>query len=382
MKIPHSLALVAVIAVGTPVIAQAQYDAEKTRPAMQRLYTDLRQLLPLAVSEGAFADPANQARVRDALRALASDAGALDDHTRGFDPGARYLARALSRDIRQALRYFDEGNYPAAEYAVLETSSTCVACHSRLQSQKDSVVARGFLDAREFASLPVLDRARLQTATRQFDAALVSFESAFAAPDIDPMELLRPFIDYLTINVRVKGEPKRAVPVLAKFAARPDVWVQLREDVRQWAQDLEKLTPQDLASDDLALARALLQRGRDEGAYPSDRRGLVEYLAASRILNKIVAVHRDASPELAEAYYLLGAVEAQIGQDFWSSSADFYLEIAIRMAPSTDSGRRAYALLEEQTLLGFTGSGGEHLPDEERARLAELKALVEGKVKQ
>ena len=189
-------------------------------------------------------------------------------------------------------------------------------------------------------------------------------------------------IDYLTICVRVKGEPQRAVPVLQKFAARPDIWVQLREDVRQWQQDLEKLTRKELESDDVALARALMKRGRDEGAYPSDRRGLVEYLAASRILNRVVAMRRDASPELAEAYYLLGAVEAQIGQDFWTSSADFYLEIAIRMSPKSESGRRAYALLEEQTLLGFTGSGGEHLPDEERARLAELKALVEGTAKE
>jgi len=115
MRIRSSLALAAVIAVCTPTTAMAQYDAAKTRPAMQRLYADLRQLLPLAVSEGAFADPANQPRVRQALRALASDAGALDDHTRGFDPGARYIARALSRDVRQALRYFDEGNYPAEE---------------------------------------------------------------------------------------------------------------------------------------------------------------------------------------------------------------------------------------------------------------------------
>jgi tetratricopeptide (TPR) repeat protein len=223
----------------------------------------------------------------------------------------------------------------------------------------------------------VLDRARLQAATRQFDAALGSYEAAFAAGSQDPFELLRPLVDYLTICVRVKGEPGRAVPVLRKFAARPDTWVQLREDVTQWGHDLEQLTPQQLQSEEVALARALMKRGRDEGDYPADRRGLIQYLAASRILNRVVAVRREASPELAEAYYLLGAVEAQIGQDFWSSSADFYLEMAIRMAPGTESGRRAYALLEEQTLLGFTGSGGEHLPDEERARLAELKALVE-----
>ena len=151
MKLRPSIAAALLIATSTPLAAHAQYDAAKTRPAMQQLYLDLRQLLPIAVSEGAFAEPANQPRVRDALRALARDAGALDDHTRGFDPGARYIARSLSRDVRNALRHFDEGNYPAAEFYVLETSSTCVACHSRLPSQKDSEVARGFLDTAELS---------------------------------------------------------------------------------------------------------------------------------------------------------------------------------------------------------------------------------------
>ncbi len=380
MRLRGLIPAAALIAASAPARAHAQYDPAETRPAMRRIYGDLRELLPLAVDEGAFADSANQPRVRAVLRALARDASALDDHTRGFDPGARYIARLLSRDVRQALQRFDRGNYAAAEYSVLETSSACVTCHSRLPSRKDSDVAKGFLDSAELKALPVLDRARLQAATRRFDEALASFESALVAPGIEPLELLRPLIDYLTICVRVKGDPRRAVPSLQKFAARPDVWTQLREDALQWVKDLEKLTPKELDSDDVALARAMIDRGREEGAYPADRRGLVEYLAASRILNRVVAVRRDASPELAEAYYLLGAVEARIGQDFWSSPADFYLEMAIRMSPASEAGRRAYALLEEETVLGFTGSGGEHLPDDERARLDELKALVDGAV--
>ena len=366
-----------VCALLAPGICFAQYDPAQTRPAMQRIFGDLRQVLPIAADEGAFADPKNHDKVREALRALARDASALDDHTRGFDPGARYIARSLSRDVRQALQRFDQGSYAASEYSVLEITSTCVTCHSRLPSQKDSEVSKGFVDSTALKELPVLDRARIEAATRRFDEALGSYETALASPGIESMELIRPLIDYLTLCVRVKGDVKRPVPVLQKFAARKDVWTQLREDVLQWVKDLEALTPKELDSDDVATARALITRGRGENEYPADRRGLIEYLAASRILNRVVAVRRDASPSVAEAYYLLGAVETRIGQSFWESPADFYLEMAIRMAPGSDSGRKAYAMLEEETVLGFTGSGGEHLPDEERARLDELHALVD-----
>jgi tetratricopeptide (TPR) repeat protein len=372
------LSVAALSATALPAIAHAQYDPAKTRPAMQRIYGDLRQLLPIAVDERAFADPANRAKVHDALVALSRDAGALDDHTRGFDPGARYLARSLSRDVRVGLQRFDQGNYEASQYSVLELTSTCMNCHSRLPSPKDSEVSKGFLDDKELAALPILDRAQLQVATRRFDEALKSFETALLEPDLEPIALFRPLLDYLTVCVRVKGDPKRPIPTLQKFAARTDVWTQLRLDVQQWVKDLEKLTPSELDSDEIARAKAMIEHGRAEALHPSDRSGLVEYLAASRILTRVVAVRRDASPDLAEAYYLLGAVEARIGQDFWTSPADFYLEMAVRMAPGTESGRRAYALLEEETLLGFTGSGGEHLPDEERARLNALKALVDG----
>ncbi|MGH2901049.1 MAG: hypothetical protein ACRDMZ_20405, partial [Solirubrobacteraceae bacterium] len=339
---------------------------------------DLRQILPMAVDERAFADPKNRAAVHDALLALSHDATALDDHTGGFDPGARYLARSLGRELRQSLQRFDQGNYEAARYSLLETTNTCMTCHSRLPSAKDSQVSKGFLDNAELAALPILDRAQLQVATRRFDEALGSFESALADPSLEPIVLFRPLLDYLTVCVRVKGDVKRPIPVLEKFAARADVWTQLRLDVQRWVRDLERLTQRELDSDSIAEAKTLVERARGEAAYPSDRGGLVEYLAASRILTRLVAVHREASPDIAEAYYLLGAVEARIGPDFWTSPADFYLEVAVRMAPGSEAGRRAYALLEEETLLGFTGSGGEHLPDEDRARLKALKALVDG----
>jgi hypothetical protein len=377
MRFRFSIVGVALASAFLPGLARAQYDPAQTRPAMQRIYGDLRQVLPIAVDEGSFADPKNHAKVREALRALARDAGALDDHTRGFDPGARYIARSLSRDVRQALQRFDQGSYAAAEYSVLEITSTCVTCHSRLPSAKDSEVTKGFVDSTELKALPILDRARIEAATRRFDEALGSYETALATPSVESMELMRPLIDYLTLCVRVKGDVKRPVPALRKFAARKDVWTQLREDVQQWVRDLEGLSQKELDSDDVATARTLIQRGRGEGAYLADRRGLIQYLAASRILNRVVAVRRDPGPDVAEAYYLLGSVETRIGQSFWESPADFYLEMAVRMAPGTESGRRAYAMLEEETVLGFTGSGGEHLPDEERARLDELRGLIE-----
>jgi len=61
---------------------------------------------------------------------------------------------------------------------------------------------------------------------------------------------------------------------------------------------------------------------------------------------------------------------------FWVSQADFYLETAIRTDPKAPSAERAYALLEESIIEGYSGSAGVNVPPEESARLAELRALM------
>jgi hypothetical protein len=47
------------------------------------------------------------------------------------------------------------------------------------------------------------------------------------------------------------------------------------------------------------------------------------------------------------------------------------------MSPETDVGREAYALLEEETLSGYTGSAGLQLPEDVEAHLRELRGLLE-----
>jgi hypothetical protein len=369
--------IAALVATAVPGASHAQYDPSETRPAMQRIYAQLRQVLPLAVDEEVFADPANQPKVREALRTLAREADLLDDHAKGFDPGAAHLARSLSRDVRQALQRYEHADYLGAGYFLFETTGACVTCHSRLPGPQDSQVSRGFLELSQLRELPLLERARLQIATRRFDDAIASLESALLGAEPAALELVGPVVDYLTLCVRVKEDLKRPIPVLQKFALRPDVWLQMREDVLRWVADLRALDARDLKQADVAAARKLIDEGRASIAYASDRRALVHYLVASRILHGVVSVRRDPGPDVAEAYYLLGAVESRIGPAFWASPAAFYLEMAVRLAPGSDVAREAFALLEEETLLGFTGSGGLSLPDEERARLDELRELAE-----
>lgn len=352
-------------------------DPEATRAAMRRIFESIRLLLPLSVTDPDFRDPARQPQIRAALEELAKNASLLGVHAEDSDPDFRFLGDSLERDARQTLRMYDDGRYQSAEFYLLQLTEYCIACHTKLPSPGDSPLAQHFVDKTALSRLPPVEKARLEMATRRFDEALATFEALLSSPSVHPAELLGPLADYLTVSVRVKGDLERPVPVLRKLARRPDLWTALRSDVERWVETLQEIGGEALASD-LDSARRLIEKAYGEIRFPTDRRALVYWVAASSVLHRYVEVRaRTPDPALGEAYYLLGLTESRIGRNYWVSQAPFYLEMAIRAAPAEAAARSAFSLLEEETILGYTGSGGTHLPDDVRERLEELRRLVE-----
>jgi len=359
-----------------PAAAAEPYDRTATQATMREIFGALQVLLPLAVDHEAFADPARAGEIERGLQQIASQAAQLGTHTQGFDAGGRYLGRSLERDATRALREFQRGRAETSAFFVEQMTGACVGCHARLPAA-DADVARGFAEVPGLEALDILERARLQVATRRFDEALASFEEAFAAPDQHPAVLLGPLTDYLTVSIRVKDDLVRPVPVLEAMASRPETWAQLRSDLRIWAADLKRFALPGGRPDSLEHARAVMLEAQSRALYPSDRRPLIEYLVTSAALHRYVSQQREPSPELAEAYYLLGLAEIRVGPDLWISPAHYFLETAVRVAPATVFAEQAYALLEDETIAGFTGSAGVMVPADVQVHLDELRGLLE-----
>jgi hypothetical protein len=164
---------------------------------------------------------------------------------------------------------------------------------------------------------------------------------------------------------------------LATLAGRPDVPRYLAAYLQSWQGALGTLARRDPAPDPVTEARALLGEARRASRYPADRRALVYGIAASGVLHRLASERPEPSPALAEAYYLLGLAEP-IFRGPGLSEAEFYLETSIRMAPAAPFAPDAYAVLEEQVLRDYEGSGGSHVPPEARQRLDALRDLVAG----
>lgn len=369
------VALLVVITSAVAAGAGAEETAE-TRVAMNRIFQNLRIVLPLSAEPKRFSAPENQKKIAASLDGMAAAAAALDVHGQGFDPGRRFLGRSLARDIGRVQTFYESGEYDRAQFWLRQTVNGCVGCHAQLPSESDSPVAKDFIDSLDDPGMTPVERARLQIATRRFDDALLTMEAFLGSSDLPPDALSRALTQYLLISVRVKKDLKRPIPVLLAVSERPNLWSQMRRNVEVWRHILEEMSARPPLEPTVANARRVLDQGTAIAEYPADRRRLIHDLVASQILMEIVATEQAPGPEQAEAYYLLGITEARIRLDFWRSPADFFLEQAIRLAPHTQTSSRAYRALRDAVEANFSGSSGTHVPKSLRDHLAELRALA------
>lgn len=363
---------------GGRVAADPQSPApEEIRALMGQIFESLQTLLPLSVSD-AYADPRNRARIDSALERLATNAGALASHGRQKDAGFAYLGHHLAEDARSIQTSYESGDLERSRFLLQQLTEYCITCHSRLPSPGDAAVSEHFVDHGTLAALPLEERASLLIATRRFDEALATLERLFASRSVHAAELLSPLTDYLIVSIRVKGDRKRPLETLQTFSRRPDLWRNLRLDVARWIADLKQLSQEELSGADPATAKRLLEEAKTMISFPGDRAALVHYVVASGILHRYAEAHaRDASPDLAETYYYLGLVESRIGRDYWISQSGMFLESSIRLAPGEPFAEQAYALLEEEIILGYSGSGGVHVPPDLEQNLDELRRLID-----
>lgn len=381
----RSIALLAAALVGAGCGSLArlgwQSEGEPAAVAMPEIAAALRVALPLSLSAERFGAPENQPALELALSSLRQGAHELESHGRSQDASFAYLSRSLARDAEEIKRRFDEGRLDETRFLLGALVEDCVGCHSRLPSEGDSDLGRSLFDSVDASTLTPLEQARLEVATRQFEAALDRYEGLLLAPEASPTQLDLEGVpaDYLTVAIRVREDLPRARKTLVAFGERADLPSYLATLVAQWIAACDALRDAPRAERPLAEADRVLDEAEVLARYGRDRAGLVHQLVASSLLLRYVAAHPEASPDAAHAYFLLGIAEIQSSRSWWLAEAESYLEAAIRTAPGSDWAKRAYVLLEEQTLASYSGSGGVHVPPDVRQRLQELREIAVGR---
>jgi len=349
-----------------------------TRSVMREIFEGIRVALPASVDSAVFKAPQNQGEIFSALDTMARNAALLEKHARGCDAQMGFLARSVERDAIEARTTYRHGHYKRSAFVLRQMVEDCVVCHTRLPDDCGSMIAEDFVDEGVMASLPAQQRSMLLIATRQFDQGLDALEKVLADPLTHPAMMLGPLTEYLVVAVRVEGDYERPIATLQTFVRRKDLWPSLRRDVEEWIAALPSLQERAAGASTVTSARAIIEEGEALDEYGNGQGSLLHLIVASSILERFIDAHPARDAELGEAYYLRGILETRIGGNYWVTSAPFFLEESIRIAPTAASAVESLIVLERELFAAYEGSDIEELPEAEKAHLAELRALIEG----
>lgn len=353
----------------------------ETRHIMKNVADSLEVLLPLSLDGDKFLSPANRETVDRNLAKLADSAGALAEHGASGSLDFELLASAFARAAKRLREDVREMQPSEARYILVDLTQHCVACHSRQSADRDFPLSAALNKYLSEQPLDEVERARLQVALRQFEGAMDTWEMVLSDPTVQPVDMAvdGDFVEYLTVAVRVEKAYRRAVRHLQTVAAREDTPFYLRRRLQSWVRDLESLEHDKDRAPSMADARKVFLRPDSRPGLAWNDSGLVSDLALSASLRELVSsTDGDVTPEdLAEAYYMLGVLEARTtGLYSALPNMERFWEAAIRTAPDSPYAVEAYALLEEYAATTFSGDLPFERTDETFARLAELRSLI------
>lgn len=371
MKRPVLATLVLCVA-SMPALA---YEVAGMRDAMRSVFNSMRVLLELSASPESLASPANERAILAAARELADQASIVSEHAPRDE--VSFLAASLDRYANWIRRSYEWGRYDTMQRLVHDAVDVCVACHTRLPSDRDSPLAEGFLAGADIAALPAERRAQLELATRRFDEALHTLESLLPGIVDDDARFEQAMRAYLVVALRVKNDPRRARQVCEQLAASSRISDARRKQLNDWAGALQHLEIAPPLAGDLDAARELVNEAETRrNAARGDP--LVGFIAASRLLYEFLDSDAGSIAQGAEAYYLLGLSQYRIESMAWLPQAELFLEKAIRTSPASPSARRALALLRAKVEEGFVAQG-EAIPEEVVRHLQMLSEMVESR---
>lgn len=302
-----------------------------------------------------------------------------------IDPSLTFLAEQFSDQARRAYRAIQIGQLDYGKTLLRSATSYCIACHTRHENGPEF---SAFPLSDKVKTLGTEERAELYVATRQFDKALVDFNSLIADEELvkkRPFDWERTLRNALAIAVRVKKDPKAATKTVNEALKSPFVPEFERAKLVNWQKAIETWSKEPTIKTNTEIGHAaemkrLYLATLDAQLNAIDHSAEVQFLRLSAAAHDVLRVGRD--PKLiAEALMTAGtAYEVLANPIFWPMH-EFYYEACVRQLPHSPLAQKCYSRFERSVYLGYTGTSGTNIPDDIRELLTKLRTLSKPKGK-
>jgi hypothetical protein len=389
MKNLPTLALLASLALP----AQAASPASPSwSPKMKQMFELLGETLSDVSSDERF----NDAKVRRKLEAnakkLSQLAHDIKDSSREAapakpdqDPSLAIFAQLFAAEADRAYHALRNGHGDYARDLIRSIPGYCISCHTRNAAGSPS---GGLPMPEPIKQLKTLERAEFFAASRQFDRAWDELKKAMddgALAKARPFEWIKGARLALSISVRAKRDPDRALEITDKILASSSAPFYFKQNAAQWKKSLqdwkkEPKTEVGPESQDAESVRKeairLLNLAHDTQKYPADQSADMIYLRASAAVHDLLMKTGDG-PKSADALFMAGLSYEPLRPYPVGEVHEIYFESCIRRSPHTPLAENCYAKYEEAIFDGFTGSSGTNIPRDVQDRLKQLESLAQ-----
>ena len=297
------------------------------------------------------------------------------------DPALPYIAGLLREDIARANQSIQEGHVEYAKSVVRFSVAYCIACHTRTRMGTEFPLIKAFSEPLKHASW--IEKLEFQTASRQFDPVLAEVTKQLESPGttgISPMDLDRASRMALSVIVRFKQDPDRAMFLTEAIIKSKSATFAMKESAKQWKKDIRVW--QDEKNKKYATDKDLIEAARplaaiDAADVPLGGHNEVRFLRASALMHDLLRRFPKSNYAAESLYYIGLSYDALREIGLWSLQEMYYLA-CIDKAPNTEQSAKCFRRFEESVTLGYSGSSGTHMPSAVRRHLdgVKQKAIV------
>lgn len=369
--------VVLLLALGCMPMARAE-----VKDVMDQMMEQVFVLKPLIASETSFNDPANAARISQALENMVALSRQVNHEERIKQTGFQVPGKILTQQLEEVEAVFLKGNKDYALANLRSTLGVCMSCHTQLPAVSTRFTT---LNQTQVLTDP-FEEAEFLFLIRNFDSAMKLYGEVIqgyprnkAEPDDLEIALYRQIYYY----VRVARDMKTLSLALRRNSENTQLPERLQTQIKGFIAAVDAVQgepyPHFTDASGVQLRNyAQTQLGEKLGGdFSLDS---PENVIAALRFSSVLYEYLNANPKTPlkpEIFYWLSFGERRYLYQSMHSLPDLYLKQCVIDYPQSPVAEQCYAEYEDIITVSFTGSGGTHIPDDVSQELSRMRVLLE-----
>lgn len=382
-----------VLIVVSVFLGPAMADKKKyktTKQAMNDILSSFVALLPYAANEMRFNDPNAEDYIKTHLLKLKTAFQNAKHLKQIKTPGFGPTFEVVTNHLNQTYDNFTMKSKSFARTRLKATAEMCISCHTQLPQGVSStfgglnnIQRKEFNNEYEYADYLFVTR-RYTQAIRYYDKEIqqrVAKNKALKAVHNGPNTQ---YLDFtienslkriLTTYTKVFYRPEKALKLLEQYQTNKELPATVQTELKDWIEDLSSWKKRKFSGnfkDEKELKKFINDFLADGEGEVSDVTQLVAAGALYHFIN-----NSPKSTAVPEALYWLGKIDYRLEHSYFYSLSEIYLKNCIVHYPKSPFARKCYEQYKENLEIGFTGTSGTNIPEEELKVLKILKSKLQ-----